>query len=152
MKITIVRKFSSPKVGRTLLSILSLAAVATTLFAAEKGARIVCPNGNTVNVGLVDRESVIEDSVLIANAGDEPLVIYRAFSDCSCTSIKYPKEPIEPGDSIYLKVRFDTKGRSPGGFLKYVRLRSNDPQGQKTIYVKGDIRYPVSKNEGLNGH
>lgn len=139
--------FSSLKVGRNLLFSIAISIVIFPLLAAEKGAHLACPHGTTVDVGLVERDSVINDSILIANTGEEPLVIYRAFSDCSCTSIKYPKEPIEPGDSVYLKVRFDTKGRKSGGFLKYVRIRSNDPESPKTIYVKGDVRFPTRKNE-----
>lgn len=122
----------------------ALAFFATASVVAQS-PKIEFPDGATVDVGLIDSDVMVSDTIRITNAGDAPLSIYTASSDCSCTSIKYPKEAIAPGDTVSLKVSFDTKGRFGGGFMKIVRLRTNDPVSQHNIYVKGEVKRPAQR-------
>lgn len=43
------------------------------------------------------------------NEGNEPLLITDATFECSCTSVDFPKQPIPPGQSNKITVKFDTK-------------------------------------------
>lgn len=114
---------------------------------AQTGPKLSFPNGASIDVGILKENTSVTDSLLLANTGDQPLQIYSAFSDCSCTVASYPRQPIEPGDSAYIKVTFKTEKRKPGGFMKIVRIRSNDIEKQKIIYVKGELKRPASRNK-----
>jgi hypothetical protein len=57
------------------------------------------------------------------NEGNEALVISNAKGSCGCTVPEWPKEPIAPGASASIKVKYDTK--RPGAINKSVTVTSN---------------------------
>ena len=52
------------------------------------------------------------------NIGKSPLVISRVQSSCGCTVPKKPSEPIMPGESGEIEVKYDTKRLN--GFSKQI--------------------------------
>ncbi|MAJ98735.1 MAG: hypothetical protein CMD07_05655 [Flavobacteriales bacterium] len=86
------------------------------------------------------------------NSGSAPLIISNAKGSCGCTVPVWPKEPILPGNSNVIKVKYDTK--RVGAFNKSVTISSNaitDPT--KVIRIKGktllknkDDNTPLKKN------
>ena len=63
----------------------------------------------TVDYGVIEQGSDPYRVFNFVNAGNEPLVIKHAKGSCGCTVPTYPKEPIAPGSSAEIKVRYDTK-------------------------------------------
>lgn len=61
------------------------------------------------------------------NRGDEAVAIVGARANCGCTSPRYPREAIAPGDTAAISVAYDPAGR-PGRFTKYVQV---DVSGEK---------------------
>lgn len=110
-----------------------------------EGPLLTFPDGRDVKLGLVKKDTVTTDSLRIVNSGDAPLNILRVGSSCSCTVSDYPRTPIEPGDTAVIKATFDSHGRLPGGFMKILTLRCDDPTGVYKIYVSGDVARPVRK-------
>lgn len=51
---------------------------------------------------------VISHDYLITNTGDAPLIISNYKVGCTCTQVKLPAEPIQPGETFALNVTFDT--------------------------------------------
>lgn len=47
----------------------------------------------------------------ITNSGDAPLIISDYQVSCPCTKAHLPSKPILPGETISLRVTFDTKGK-----------------------------------------
>ncbi len=47
----------------------------------------------------------------IKNSGDVPLTIYGFEAECTCTDVILPAMPIQPNDSEYIEVSFDTRGK-----------------------------------------
>ena len=47
----------------------------------------------------------------ITNSGNAPLIINDYEVGCPCTKVILPEAPILPGETIDLKVTFDTKGK-----------------------------------------
>ena len=80
------------------------------------------------------------------NAGTEPLIISGAKGSCGCTVPNWPKDPIMPGESSQIEIRYDTK--RVGGINKTVTVSSNDPAGPHIIKVIGTIN-AVAQEEGL---
>ena len=88
------------------------------------------------------------------NTGDAPLIISNAKGSCGCTVPVWPKEPIAPGASNVIKVKYDTK--RIGAFNKSVTITSNSVTNPtqvirikgKTLAVDGTSTTPVKKPTG----
>ncbi|MFN3347037.1 MAG: rhodanese-like domain-containing protein, partial [Candidatus Bipolaricaulaceae bacterium] len=90
----------------------------------------------------VDGE-VVEFFVTITNAGDQRLQITRVLYDCVCTSYELPKRDLNPGESVLMKIRFNTRGysRYAQPVSQTVTLFTNDPtRPQVVITVRGTVR------------
>lgn len=88
--------------------------------------------------GTVQQGDNGTSSFKITNEGDEPLVINNCKGSCGCTVPKCPKEPIAPGESKKIKVKYDTKRIGP--INKSVRVSSNATNSpNKTIRIKGKV-------------
>lgn len=83
------------------------------------------------------------------NTGTQPLMISNAKGSCGCTVPEWPREPIAPGESGVIKVKYDTKRVGP--FSKSVTLQSNavnDPA--KTIRIKGNVEEVAGGGSPVN--
>ncbi len=77
------------------------------------------------------------------NNGNEPLVIKHAKGSCGCTVPTYPKEPILPGETNEVKVRYDTK--RIGKFTKTVTLTTNEEVSKRVLTIKGEVLKPEAE-------
>ncbi len=90
----------------------------------------------------------------ITNDGSEPLIISKAKGSCGCTVPDWPKEPIMPGESAAMTVRYDTK--RVGAINKSVTITSNaSNEPNKVVRIKGKVLasnttddMPVNKQPG----
>jgi hypothetical protein len=71
------------------------------------------------------------------NNGKEPLVISNCAGSCGCTVPQCPKEPILPGKSGVIKVKYDTN--RVGGIYKTVTVNSNAKSGNIVLTIKGNV-------------
>ncbi len=71
------------------------------------------------------------------NTGKEPLIFSRVKSSCGCTVPKWSRQPLLPGQSDTLKVRYDTK--KIGSFHKAITITSNATEDRVVIKVKGKV-------------
>lgn len=82
----------------------------------------------------------------ITNTGSEPLIISRAKGSCGCTVPDWPKEPILPGQSAVMTVRYDTKRVGP--INKSVTITSNATNAaSKVVRIKGKVLASENKEE-----
>ena len=74
----------------------------------------------------------------LKNTGTDPLVIRDARGSCGCTVPTWPKEPIAPGATAIIKVKYDTK--RVGVINKSVTVTSNATnEGTKILRIKGTV-------------
>ncbi len=72
------------------------------------------------------------------NIGNAPLIIENAQGSCGCTVPDYPREPIMPGETKAIRVKYDTQRVGP--FTKYVTLTSNSKDNTSTrLTIRGNI-------------
>ena len=72
------------------------------------------------------------------NTGDAPLIISNSKGSCGCTVPTWPKEPIAPGATGSIKVKYDTK--RPGPISKSVTITSNAVNSAtKVLRIKGEV-------------
>jgi len=73
------------------------------------------------------------------NSGNEPLIISNAKGSCGCTVPYWSKEPLQPGGSSTIKVKYDSKRVGP--INKSVTVTSNSTSSPtKIIRIKGTIK------------
>jgi hypothetical protein len=83
------------------------------------------------------------------NTGTQPLMISNAKGSCGCTVPEWPREPIAPGESGVIKVKYDTKRVCP--FSKSVTLQSNAVNNpSKTIRIKGTVEEVAGGGSPVN--
>lgn len=85
-----------------------------------------------------------EYSFKFTNTGKEPLIIENAQGSCGCTVPNYPKEPIAPGATGVIDVRFNSAGKS-GAQQKTVTLTANtDPSITTILTIKAEVEAPTN--------
>lgn len=72
------------------------------------------------------------------NTGFKPLVIVEATASCGCTVPQKPEKPILPGETGFIKVAFDSKGR-PGEAHKTITVVSNAKPEFPTLILTGQV-------------
>jgi hypothetical protein len=72
------------------------------------------------------------------NIGKEPLTLTGAQPSCSCTVSDFTKEPVMPGKSGTITVKYGTKGRF-GSFTKSVTVTSNAVTNPVTLIITGSV-------------
>ena len=72
------------------------------------------------------------------NTGNQPLIISNAKGSCGCTVPSWPKEPVNPGQTATITVKYDTK--RTGAINKSVTITSNAVnEPTKVIRIKGNV-------------
>lgn len=75
----------------------------------------------------------------VTNSGNEPLILSLCKGSCGCTVPTCPKEPIAPGASATITVRYDTKRVGP--INKSVTITSNAAnEPRKVVRIKGSVQ------------
>lgn len=93
-----------------------------------------------VDYGTIEQGADGVREFKFTNTGKEPLLISNARGSCGCTVPTWPKEPIKPGESSTIKVKYDTKRL--GAINKSVTITSNASESTKVIRIKGKIIAP----------
>ena len=71
------------------------------------------------------------------NDGKDPLVISKVETYCHCTSVKYPQEPIKPGEEGVINLRLDAGDVSPGFFSRDIDVYYNGTGSPVRLTVSG---------------
>ncbi len=74
------------------------------------------------------------------NVGKTPLIIQNCSASCGCTTPKWSKDPIMPGKTGVITVKYATKGRV-GNINKTVYIQSNAKSLKERyeLYIKGTV-------------
>lgn len=97
---------------------------------------------NSYDFGEVMDGEKVEHTYKFTNTGSEPLVISNAKGSCGCTVPQWPKEPIAPGATGEILVRFDSKGKGRvggGAQTKTVTITANTTPPDTRITIKGKV-------------
>lgn len=97
----------------------------------------------TVDYGKIEKGSDRVRHFKFTNTGNEPLIVKSAKGSCGCTTPTYPQEPIMPGETKTIDVRYDTNRL--GQFNKTVTLTSNETEPTHTLTIKGEVKVPPAQ-------
>lgn len=99
-----------------------------------------------VDYGEIEQHSEPLRVATFVNTGTEPLIIESARGSCGCTVPSYAKEPILPGESSKIEIRYATDRL--GKINKTVTLTTNQGGDPIVLKVVGNVS-PVDHAEGL---
>lgn len=71
------------------------------------------------------------------NTGSVPLVLSKVRSSCGCTVPKWSKEPLMPGQSASITVKYNTS--SVGPINKSITVESNAKTSRVRLLIKGKV-------------
>jgi hypothetical protein len=91
-----------------------------------EGVGLVFEN-ETIDYGTIEQGADGKREFVLTNNGTQPLIISNAQGSCGCTVPTFPKEPILPGKSAVIGVKYDTNRVGP--FTKTVTITSNATTG-----------------------
>jgi hypothetical protein len=131
---------------KQILSILVVMFVASS--AAFAQSEVQLDNGPVISVdkdvhdyGEIEKGGEPYCEFTITNKGNEPLIISNAKGSCGCTVPEWSREPILPGESTVMKVKYDTKRVGP--INKSVTVSTNAVnEPTKVLRIKGKVLAP----------
>lgn len=87
--------------------------------------------------GIIDVGSPAHCEFKFTNKMKKPLVIHNVKPSCGCTIAEWSKEPIAPGKTGVIKLKYNTK--IPGTFNKTITVSSNAKNAIVILRIKGNV-------------
>jgi len=97
----------------------------------------------TVDYGKVNKGSDGVRTFEFTNTGEHPLKVYSIYSACSCDIVYQPEEPIMPGESERIDVKYDTDKIGP--IVKTITVVANTKEKLIPLNLKGEVLEPEVK-------
>jgi hypothetical protein len=110
---------------------------------AKIGGPVMTFEKTEVDYGTITQGSDPLRRFKFKNTGTEPLIIKNARGSCGCTVPSYKKEPIAPGESSDIEVRYDTQ--RIGDFQKSVTIDTNEGEQPRVLMIKGKVNEKVAE-------
>ena len=119
---------------------LFIGLISASIF-AQNGAKIEFrAKDNTIDYGTVSKN---DDNGLrifeFTNTGNEPLIVTNVISTCGCTVPSKPKEPILPGKTGKIEVKYNM---ATGPIRKTITVETNAinyENGRVVLKIKGEV-------------
>ncbi len=90
------------------------------------------------NYGTIQKGGDGNCEFVFTNEGNEPLILSNVKASCGCTTPSWTKEPIMPGKTGTIKVRYNTN--NVGSFTKTITVTSNAIDSPRiTLKIKGKV-------------
>jgi hypothetical protein len=89
--------------------------------------------------GTVEEESENMYSFTFTNTGKEPLIIQDAKGSCGCTVPNYPKQPIMPGKTGTIDVKFTPYKGQVGPAEKTVTVTANTEPSSTIVKIQANV-------------
>ena len=123
---------------RIVITILSFLTTTLVFSQIKQGPKIQWEDENWSWGKVVMELGTVIHTYNFINVGDEPVRITEASPSCGCTVAEWTLEPVMPGKSGYVKVKFDPKGKL-GHNSKYVTVKSNANSTITNLTLSGDV-------------
>ena len=121
---------------KQLITILFIGLISFTVNAQAK----IEFKAETIDYGTIEKGSNGVRVFEFTNTGNEPLIISSVKSSCGCTIPKKPKDPILPGETGQIEVKYDTNRVNP--IRKTITVMSNAEKPTVALKIKGEVIDP----------
>jgi len=122
-----------------------LACLAVGLFSCspknevEVGFKTTMTIESVYDGGKVAKGEVINAKFNVENTGNSPLILSDVKGSCSCTVADWPKDPIAPGKTGFIKAQVNTQDFQYGPVTRSITVLSNTTPADTKITVKANI-------------
>ncbi len=113
--------------------------------AATGGAKIKFEQ-TEFDFGDIQSGDKVEHTFKFKNTGDAPLVLSNVQTTCGCTAPNWSKEPIAPGASSEILIKFNSTGKK-GKQHKVITVLSNDASSPSKVKILANVLPKESKVE-----
>lgn len=110
---------------------------ATTRDEAQKKVPVMTFEKSEHDFGTIEQGTPQETIFKFTNTGDAPLIITDAKSSCGCTVPNPPKDPISPGETGELLVKFNGSGQNQ--VTKTITVTANTAKGSEILRIKAFV-------------
>ncbi len=127
---------------KKIVLVLFIGLLGFSLTAQEKVAKIEFKT-ETIDYGVIQKGS---DGVRVfefTNTGGAPLIISKVSSSCGCTIPNWSKDPVLPGKTGEIQVKYDTNRVNP--IRKAITVISNADTPTKVLKIVGEVKAPEGK-------
>lgn len=115
-----------------------LAEASETKIADDAPIATVAFAETTHEFGKINEGDVVEHTFAFTNTGSTPLIIQDAKASCGCTIPKKPEQPVAPGETGEIQVRFNSQGK-PGMQNKTITVTANTQPATTRLFIKADV-------------
>lgn len=126
---------------KKILLILFVGILSINAKAQELNADSIVPifefEQEVIDYGDIAQNSDGNRTFVFKNVGKSPLIISQVKGSCGCTVPTKPEEPIMPGETGEIKVKYATNRIGP--FSKTVTIVSNASEEKKVVRIKGRV-------------
>jgi hypothetical protein len=105
---------------------------------ANPNAAEISFESEVIDYGTIEHNADGNRQFKFKNTGKEPLIIANCQGSCGCTVPTWPKEPIKPGASAVIDVKYATD--RVGSFEKTITVTSNAKSASKILRIKGVVK------------
>lgn len=88
--------------------------------------------------GTIFEGDIVTKEFAFTNTGTAPLLILKATSTCGCTIPEWPKNPVQPDSSSFIRVKFNSLHKQ-GGQRKTVTIFANTIPNTTTVTIHGKV-------------
>ncbi len=88
---------------------------------------------------IQEQAGPVEYTFTFVNTGENPIKLTSVKASCGCTTPGWSREEVQPGDTGYVKAKYNPNNR-PGKFRKSLRITTSDPSSNTTLYISGYVK------------
>ncbi|MGI9544628.1 MAG: DUF1573 domain-containing protein [Cyclobacteriaceae bacterium] len=93
---------------------------------------------STKSFGDITQGDVVQHIFQFTNEGTQPLILSNVLTTCGCTATEWPRDPIAPGKSGEIHVKFNSAGKM-GPQNKIVTIVSNATNPKEKVSIKTNV-------------
>lgn len=98
----------------------------------------------THDFGTLDQGDPCSFTFKYTNVSDQPIKLTNVKASCGCTTPKWSKEPLAPGQTAEIPVKYDSK--RIGAFNKSIRVTYEGSATPIVLFIKGKINAKENAN------
>lgn len=122
---------------RVLIVLVAIFCLAAT-WAQPKSAKLSFERESHDFGRVLRGEGDVSVEFRFTNEGTAPLVVKKATTTCSCTTVEFSKKPIMPGKQGTIRIIYSPNKLPAETFHKAIKVFSNDPRGMQIITIHGE--------------
>jgi hypothetical protein len=87
----------------------------------------------------INEGDILLDSFKVTNTGEHPYSIRSVKANCDCTVLRFPKEPLLPGQTAIIRIEFDSAGKAGVAHPGIIVYDNSRPNARNILYLSGYI-------------